>query len=124
MKELVCIVCPRSCKMKIEFQHGEIVVSGNGCKRGKSFAINETTQPKRTLCSTVKTKYKEVPVLPVRVSGEIPKNKIFDVMKQISTVVVTEPISCGDIIVEDVLSLGVNVIATSSILKEIIKENG
>ncbi len=118
MKELICIVCPNSCSMMIEEIGDTIKVSGNLCKRGEEFAINEMTHPMRTLCSTVKTCFPKAPVLPVRVSQEIPKDKIPDVMREINKVVVTEPVSIGAVIIENVLGLGVNLIATSSLLKE------
>ena len=81
MKELVCIGCPRGCQLKIEKNNrDEWVVTGNTCKRGEAFAISEMTAPKRTICSVVKTAFPETPVLPVRVSADIPKERIFDVM--------------------------------------------
>jgi CxxC motif-containing protein len=118
MKELVCIVCPNGCSMMIEEMGTSIKVTGNRCKRGEEFAISELNHPMRTICSTVKTNFPSIPVLPVRVSEEIPKDRIFDVMKEINKVVVTKPISIGDIIIENVLGLHVNIIATSNILKE------
>ena len=57
--------------------------------------------------------------MPVRVSAEIPKDKIFDVMKEINKVVIEERVLRGDIIIHDVLGLNVDVIATSSLLGEI-----
>lgn len=116
-KELVCIVCPRGCTMKISGEGENIKVTGNTCKRGLNFALSEMTEPKRTICTTVKTSFKGVPVLPVRVSSDIPKAEIFNVMKVINSVTVTEAVGRGDIIIKDVLGLGVDVIATSNILK-------
>ncbi len=118
MKELVCIVCPNGCLLIIEEMGTSIKVSGNQCKRGEEFVVNEMKHPMRTICSTVKTTFPKVPVLPVRVSEEIPKDRIVDVMREINKVVVTTPISLGDIIIENVLGLNVNIIATSNILKE------
>ena len=74
------------------------------------------TEPKRTICSTVKTAFSQCPVLPVRVSADIPKDKIFDVMEEINKVTVTEKIARGDVVIENVLGLGADVIATSSML--------
>ena len=48
-KELVCIVCPRSCRMTITSDGDELVVTGNTCKRGKEFAVSEMTDPRRTV---------------------------------------------------------------------------
>ena len=57
------------------------------------------------------------PVLPVRVSADIPKDRIFDVMDALKTVTVSERIGRGDVVIPDVLGLGVDVIATSSLLR-------
>ena len=122
MKELVCINCPRSCRITIDDSGAELVITGNTCKRGYDFADAEKTDPKRTICSTVRTVFSDVPVLPVRVSQEIPKNRIFDVMREIDRVTVSGPVGRGEAVIEDVLGLGVDVIATSNILKERMRE--
>lgn len=119
MKQLVCIGCPRGCRLTIDENHGEYTVTGNTCPRGREFAISEMTAPKRTICSTVKTAFSDVPVLPVRVSDDIPKEKIFDVMREINAVTLKERIGRGDAVIKDVLGLGVDVIATSDLLKQI-----
>ena len=116
MKELVCIVCPRGCTMKIEKTDDGFSVTGNSCKRGEAFAKNEMTNPMRTICSTVATSFSDYPVLPVRVSSDIPKNRIFDVMKEINAVTVTEKLRRGDKVIENVLGLGVDVIATGDMV--------
>lgn len=119
MKQLVCIGCPRGCRLTIDEKDGEYIVTGNTCPRGKEFAISEMTAPKRTICSTVKTAFPDVPVLPVRVSDDIPREKIFDVMREINAVTLKERIGSGDAVIKNVLGLGVDVIATSDLLKQI-----
>lgn len=119
MSEIVCITCPRGCTVTIEKGEKDWVVSGNSCRKGRDFAIAEMTAPMRTVCSTVKTTFKFAPVLPCRVSDEIPKDKIFDVMKEINKVVVSKQIGRGDVIIKDVLGLGVDVIATSDVLAQL-----
>ena len=119
MKQLVCIGCPRGCRLTIDEKDGEYIVTGNTCPRGKEFAISEMTAPKRTICSTVKTVFSDVPVLPVRVSDDIPREKIFDVMREINAVTLKERIGRGDAVIKNVPGLGVDVIATSDLLKQI-----
>ena len=119
MKQLVCIGCPRGCRLTIEENNGEYTVTGNTGPRGREFALSEMTAPKRTIYSTVKTAFSDVPVLPVRVSDDIPKEKIFDVMREINAVTLKERIGRGDAVIKDVLGLGVDVIATSDLLKQI-----
>ncbi len=119
MRELVCIVCPKGCTMKIDEKDGEISVTDNSCKRGASFAVSEMTEPKRSVCTTVRTVFKDAPVIPVRVSAEIPKDRIFDVMREINAVTVSTPVGRNDVIIKNVLGLGADVIATSGVLKEL-----
>lgn len=115
-KEMTCIVCPLGCRLKVELVDGDYKVSGNSCLRGQTFAINEIKNPLRTISSTVRTIYPDVPVLPVRVSADIPMKKIFPVMQEINKVLVKQPFKRGDVIIKDVLGLGVDVICTSDIL--------
>lgn len=118
MKQLVCIVCPRGCTMTLEGEGKDVKVSGNSCKRGAEFAVSEMTEPKRTICTTVKTAFPDVPVLPVRVSKEIPKDRIFDVMAEINKVTVKEKVKRGEVIIKNILELGADIIATSGVLDE------
>ena len=39
------------------------------CPKGKEYAINEMTDPRRSIATTVRTIFKECPVLPVRQRG-------------------------------------------------------
>lgn len=109
--DLVCIVCPRGCRINVE--NG--AVSGNGCKRGEAFAISETTCPMRSVCSTVATTFKDYPVLPVRTDGEIPKAKIADLMKEINAIVVDKKVKRGDVVAQNIVGTDVNLIATATI---------
>ena len=120
MKELVCIQCPRGCHLTIDdSDKNNIKVTGNFCPRGDKFGKEEIIKPMRSICSTVKTVFPEVPVLPVRVSPDIPKDKIFEVINEINSVVLDRKVDRGDIIIENVLGLNSNVIASSAILRKI-----
>lgn len=109
--ELICIVCPKSCRITIE--NG--IVTGNGCKRGDAFAKAEVTNPTRTVTTTVATAFKEFPVLPVKTDGEIPKQKIGEFMKLVKGLYVTKKLKCGDVVFENVFGLNVNIVATESV---------
>ena len=50
MKEFICIECPKGCRLTID---ENLNVTGNTCLRGKQYAINEVTCPKRIVTSTV-----------------------------------------------------------------------
>lgn len=121
MKEMVCITCPNSCHMTAEFRDGQWVVTGNRCPRGRKFAEDEMTCPKRTFSTTVKTVWKEMPVIPVRVSEEVPKEKISDIMEVINHTTVRACIGRDEALIPDVLGLGADVIVTSNCLKEYLE---
>ncbi len=114
-RELICIQCPIGCPLKVELEGDKILsVTGNTCKRGLTYAEKEITAPARTVTSTVNLVGSTLPVLPVRTSNDIPKNKIFDCMKLINEVSVNAPIKIGDIIIENVCGTGMNVISTAN----------
>ena len=122
MKELYCITCPTGCHLEVEMNGAEITVSGNGCKRGFDFAVTEMTNPTRSLTTTVRTSFPDVPVLPVRTEGEIPKNKLQEAMRALNDVVVSHSLGCGDTVLEDVAGCGIRVIATSNALRDLHQE--
>lgn len=115
--ELTCIVCPMSCLITVEQDDTtkEILsVAGNTCPRGEQYARNELTHPMRQLTSTVQIENALYKRLPVILSGEIPKDKIFQVMDAIHEVKITAPIKKGDVIIANVCDLNVDVVASRS----------
>lgn len=115
MKELVCIVCPNSCKLKID---DNLNVTGAMCKRGDKFAIDEMTAPKRSISSSVGTVFSDIPVVPVRTDGEIPKELIFDLMDVLYKTVIDKKLKRGSVVIENVLGTGVNIITTTDMIFE------
>lgn len=113
MDNLICIVCPRGCHLTVE----DNKVSGNFCKRGETYAIKELSNPERMLTSTVEIHSEEVKRLSVVTTKPIPKNKIFDVMAELSSIKVSAPIGVGDVIIKNVLNLNVDVVASRNIKK-------
>lgn len=123
-REMTCIVCPNSCKLKIWYSsklnsnegESQIKVVGNKCPRGEKFAIEELTAPKRSISSTVATCFVDLPVVPVKTSKEIPKERIFDVMREINGVLIEEEMKAGDVVISNVLDLGADVVLTRDVL--------
>lgn len=112
MRDLICIVCPRGCRLHID---DKMVVTGNYCKRGETYARNELIKPMRMVTSTVKIDSMIIDRLPVCTEKPIPKEQIFAVMQEINKVNVKAPIKIHDIVISNVLNLGVNIIATRTI---------
>ena len=116
MREVICIVCPKGCHLRIEENtDGGYNVSGASCECGIDYGINEVTNPVRVLTSTVKVENARLARCPVRTDGSIPKSKIFECMKEINNVTLTAPVKVGDVVIEDIAGTGVALIATRSI---------
>ena len=113
-RNLTCIVCPRGCALTVSFDDaGKITnISGNACKRGVTYADDECTNPRRTVTSTVRLATGGV--LAVKTSGTVPKDSVFKVMEEINKAVAPVGTKIGDIIINNVLDTGVNVVATAN----------
>ena len=53
MTELICIVCPKGCHLKVD-EEKDFAVTGNGCPRGAEYGKKELTNPTRVITSTVR----------------------------------------------------------------------
>ena len=113
-KNLVCVSCPLGCPIEVEIENGEVIsVTGNTCKRGDAYARTEVTHPVRSLTSTVKVNGGVHPVVPVKSAGPVPKELMFDCMKVINSASVDAPVKIGDVVVENILGTGVDIVATN-----------
>ena len=97
-------------------ENNEVVsVTGNTCKRGDVSARKEVTHPTRIVTSTVRVENGEIAMVSCKTQNDIPKEKIFDIMKEINKVTVKAPVKIGDVLINDVAGTGVNVIATKDV---------
>lgn len=115
-KEMTCINCPNGCELILELEKNVIKnITGATCKKGIEYATQEIQDPKRNISSLVRVTNGEMPLVSVRTSSPIPKNKIFDVMEEIKNIEVNAPVKIKQVLIHDVLGLGLNIIATKSI---------
>ena len=112
---LVCINCPKGCHLVVENVDGNITVTGNTCKRGETYAINELTNPLRMVTTTIDIESKKYKRLPVITSKPIPKGKMMELMESLKDVNVKAPIKLNDVVVSNILDLGIDLIASKSI---------
>lgn len=117
-KEMVCIVCPRGCKLTICSRGDRLLVEGNACPRGADYARQEWSHPSRVLTSTVRIQGGRIPRLPVKSSGPVPKERLMDVMREVNRVQAVCPVEEGAVLIADVLGLGVDIVATRTLSAE------
>lgn len=112
-KQFTCINCPLGCQVVVTMDGEEITnIEGNNCKRGEIYVRDEIKDPKRMVCSTVRISGNDAYSVPVKTETAIPKGLIFECMEKINQTEIKAPVHIGDVVIENLLDTGVNVIAT------------
>lgn len=111
MNELICIRCPLGCRLLVD---EALNVSGNQCPRGREYAVEELTAPKRIVTSLVLIKDCDEP-LSVKSSEPIPKELVFEALKEIKKLKPSLPVKIGEVLIENVLGSGVDIVSTKAL---------
>ncbi len=109
---IICVACPKGCRLEVLRKDGEILVNNAGCKRGQEYARGEVTDPRRMVASTVRIADAIHPLLPVYTAAPFPKGKIKELLAEIRTVRLHAPIKMNQVIIENVLGTHINVVAS------------
>ncbi len=114
MKEIICIVCPRGCHLQVDEE--TLAVTGNHCPRGAEYGPQELRFPTRVLTSTVRLEGSDkLRRCPVKTSGPIPKGLMMQAAKALDEISVAVPVRVGQVLSEDFLHTGVNLVATRTV---------
>ena len=117
VKDIRCIICPTGCMVHVENINGELIIEGHSCKRGDEYARNEFIDPKRILTTTMRVENGFLPLIPVRSDKPVPKDKLKDALKEIARTKIDAPIIMGAILIESVLGLNINIIASRDLIE-------
>ena len=111
MRELICIVCPQGCRLRVE-EEQDYRVTGNRCARGAEYGRTELQNPTRTVTSTVAVRGAMYPRCPVKTSAPIPKHLIFKAVEALSGIELRAPVKMGQVVIHDICGTGADFIAT------------
>lgn len=120
-REFTCIVCPNGCDVTVDYEIGADqkpiihAVYGNTCKRGEEYVTQELTSPMRTIASSVLVNGGELPLVSVRLTKAIPKERLFDAMAEIRQIRVDAPVQAGTVLLPHILGYESDVIATKNV---------
>lgn len=115
-KNFTCINCPLGCSVDVTLDdNGEILdITGNSCKLGEKYVRNELKDPRRMVTSTVKVLGSKDYSVSVKTKEAVPKDKIFETMKEINETEVQAPVKVGDVVKANIAGTGIDLIATAN----------
>lgn len=115
-KEFTCIICPNGCEITAETEGG-LTITGAACPRGIDYVKQELTAPVRNIATSVLVKEGALPLASVRLTAPIPRERIFDAMKEIKGCVLTAPVKAGTVVIHQLLGYESDVIITKDVEK-------
>ena len=125
-KEFTCIVCPNGCDITVETVESTkervcendrpYVITGAACKRGEAYVLQELTDPRRTISTSVLVKNGEMPLVSVRLTRPIPLEKIPQAVREIHCLTPQAPVYSGDVLIKGLLGHDCDVIATRTVM--------
>lgn len=113
-RDMICIICPRGCSLTADITEDGVLVSGNACPKGEEYAINECTNPVRTVTATVRVSNRYNTMASVKTVTPVAKDKMMDVMAALRKIQIQAPAKIGDIILKDVC--GSDIVITKDVL--------
>jgi CxxC motif-containing protein len=115
-EKFVCVGCPIGCPLELQHEGDEIIeVEGNDCKRGAKYAKQEFTDPRRALSTTVPISGAVWKRLPVKTTGQVPKDQVLEAARVIHEIRCRAPVAAGQVLLEGLLGeVGLDVVATRS----------
>ena len=118
-EKFVCVGCPIGCPLELQHEGDEIIeIEGNDCKRGAKYAKQEFSDPRRSLSTTVAISGAMWRRLPVKTSGQVPKDRVLEAARAIHGIRCRAPVEVGEVLIEGLLGeAGLDVIATRSMEK-------
>lgn len=112
---LTCVLCPNGCEINVQHEEDRILeIKGNKCPKGRQYAQQEMTDPRRTIASSVRITGSFLPLCSVRLTKPVPKKYIFPVMEEINKVELTAPVQIGKTVIRQVCGLDADVIVTKN----------
>lgn len=112
-RELICVLCPRGCRITAEISGDTVTAQGNACPNGEKYAKSECIHPVRTLTATVRVANRKDTMVSVKTDVPVAKDKMLIVMQILREMTVNAPISVGQVLIRSIY--GSNIVATKDV---------
>ena len=90
-------------------------MSGNRCVKGIEFANEEVLDPQRNLATSLPIDGAVFKMVSVRLNQRVPRKMLDAVLAEIRQLHPVPPITSGDVLIQDILGTGADVIATRTV---------
>ncbi len=116
--KIICITCPKGCTLDVTHDGQTILKIRPGCKRGHEYVQREMVDPRRMIATTVRVQGGIHPLLPVTTSAPFPKPRILELMTALRQVELRAPVSMGQLVLQNALGTGIDIIASRDMPEE------
>jgi CxxC motif-containing protein len=108
-RQFTCIICPTCCELETDGEG----VNGARCPKGEAFARQEMVAPLRVITTTVRCQTNQgVKMVPVKTTCPVPIARIFEIMKEIKALRLSEVPPYGSLVTVDTLEEPVELVVT------------
>lgn len=114
VKEMTCIRCPMGCRLSVAYDGDNYTVTGNTCKRGEEYGIQELRRPMRVVTSSVRVKGGVRPVCAVKTAQPVPKSAVREILHAIAALQPEAPITIGQVLDDNIAGVGAALVATAN----------
>jgi CxxC motif-containing protein len=115
--EIQCVLCPVSCVAHVKVDKAGIIsITNLECHRGERYVTQELRAPLRDVFTTIPITGATISRLPVRTSHPVPKHEVMNCMRALAKLQIKAPVLIGTVVVHNLLNLGIDVIATRTLL--------
>jgi len=111
--DVKCTCCSKGCSLTVDDESLE--VAGNSCPRGLEYGVNEAMLPKRMITAEVKVVGGEEAAVAVRTRNSIPKEHASRAVEEIGQITLKAPVRKGDVVINNLLGTGVDVIVAKDV---------
>ena len=117
IKSAICKECEKRCVLDINIYGNDVVVSGNECDKGDK-VVGEIMKDKKDILTTlVRIKGADTNVVSVKSSQPIDKSLFIKCSIALSRIYVGAPVKIGDVVCNNILNTGVNIVCTRNVDK-------
>lgn len=114
-RHYTCVICPNGCDILARTLADGIQISGEGCARGREYVLREMTDPRRTISTSVRIVGGNCPLLSVRLTQPIPRDRVRDAVEVIHKLHPNAPIEIGTVLISGIFDTDSDVIATRTV---------